>query len=93
MQHLVLAWRALVGPPGPFWAGPSLAFLGPCGPGHWGLPWALAGLSLAGHLVGFWARHLWAPVGPYGLGPCGPPTYPYIYIHIGKTHERSNDPL
>ena len=39
-----LVGQALVGRPGPFWAGPLLGPLGPCGPGPCGLPGPLRGL-------------------------------------------------
>ena len=60
-------------PPGPLWAEPLWALLGPCGPGHCGPPWALVGLAPVGGPGPLWARPLWAALGTFGLGPCGPP--------------------
>ena len=58
---------ALVGHPGPSWAGALWAPLGPCGPGPCGPgPCGPPGPLLAGPLL---AGPLWAPCGPDGLAP------------------------
>ena len=65
------------GPPGPCWLGPcGPLWVGPLWAPHGPIsPWALCGPPWA--LVG-WARmgphgHLWAYLGPCGLGPCKTP--------------------
>ena len=57
--HLwALMGRALMGPPGPLWAGPvGPALVGPPGP-LWAWP--------------LWAPMGPCELGPYGPGPCGP---------------------
>ena len=65
---------ALVGPLGPWWAGPLP--LGLCGLGPFGLPLALVGWALVGSPGPLWSGLLWAPwalVGP--LGACGHPGF------------------
>ena len=74
-----LMGRALMGPPGPSWAGPVWAPLVPHGP-----LWALMGRALVASLrpcePGPFGLHgplraglLWASLDPYGPGPCWPP--------------------
>ena len=72
-----LVGRALVGPPGPLWAGPCGPPWATVGQALMGLPWALVrralvGRALVGPPVPLWARPLWAPLCPDGPGPNGP---------------------
>ena len=80
--------QALMGLPGPSWARPLWAPLGPyepvpCGPGPYGPPWALMGLALMGlalmggalvgrALMGPWALMGRALMGRALFGPHGP---------------------
>ena len=83
-------WRALMSLPGPLWAWPFWASLGPYGPGpYWacralfGPAWALMGPAVMG-------RALMAPldiffdVSPWPLGPKQLMSHPHIciYIHV-----------